>query len=188
MRHVWWWNLVDEFSSSPTSTRSSPSHLHFHPLFFIQQAFASKHAFILLHFDIIFTFIQFLHPIFYALKTLSSSSFFIIFTSTQIFFAGQHVYNLHLDFHPVFFLLPPLCFLLGNLLTFSIILIPSLYFFNQYIFGNKLTFFISFILKSFSSFIFFIQFVGLETSLFFHHLHFEIIIMIKCLHPIYSVM
>jgi hypothetical protein len=47
--------------------------------------------------------------------------------------------------------------------------------------------FIRFILKSFSSFSFFIQFVGLETSLFFHHLHFEIIIIIKCLHAIYSV-
>jgi hypothetical protein len=42
-------------------------------------------------------------------------------------------------------------------------------------------------LKSFSSFIFFIQFVGLETCLFFHHLHFEIIIIITLLHPIYCV-
>ncbi len=163
---------MDEFSSSLTSTRSSPSHIHFHPPFFIQQAFASKHAFILLHFDIIFTFIQFLHPIFYAFKTLSSSSFFIIFTSTQIFFVGQHVYNLHVPFHPVFFLLPPL---------------PHYIFSTNICFGNKLTLFIRFILKSFSSFSFFIQFVGLETSLFFHHLHFEIIIIIKCLHAIYSV-
>jgi len=154
---------VDEFSSSLTSTRSSSSHIHFHPLFFIQQAFASKHAFILLHFDRIFTFSQFLHPIFYAFKTLSSSSFFIIFTSTQKKFAGQHVYNLHLHFHPVFFLLPPLFFLLGNLLTFSSILIltliPSLYFFNQYFFWKQ--------------------------TYLLHHVHFEIIFIIHFFHPIW---